>query len=245
MLLKVLIVEDNKAHMDALCKILKDLNRDLQVYCAYNLAEAFRLALEQHINLFLVDIILKTDKPGDVSGLNFVREVRDISKYKFTPVIFITSLEDPKLYSYRQLHCFGYIEKPFSVEQVRTTVLDALEFPTKEDDERYVYFRKDGIVYSKCIKEIIHIENSKRKIVIYCINDKLEIPYKTCEEILKELDSDLFVQCSRYDIINRKYIEQIDYINRFVKMKYTEAPVEIGVIMKKSFKQRMEDGYLH
>lgn len=245
MLLKVLIVEDNKAHMDALCKILKDLNRDLQVYCANDLTEAFHLALEQHINLFLVDIILKTDKPGDVSGLNFVREIRNISKYKFTPVIFITSLEDPKLYSYSQLHCFGYIEKPFSVEQVKTTVLDALEFPAKEDDERYVYFRKDGIVYSKCIKEIVHIENSKRKIVIHCINDKLEIPYKTCEEILKELDSDLFVQCSRYDIINRKYIEQIDYTNRFVKMKYTEAPVEIGVIMKKSFKQRMEDGYLH
>ena len=245
MLLKVLIVEDNKAHMEALCKILKDLNRDLQVYCAQDLAEALRLALEQRINLFLVDIILKTDKPGDVSGLNFVREIRDIIKYRFTPVIFITSLEDPKLYSYSQLHCFGYIEKPFSVEQVKNTVMDALEFPAKADDERYVYFRKDGIVYSKCIKEIVHIENGKRRLVIHCINDELEIPYKTCEEILKELDSDLFVQCSRYDIINIKYIEQIDYTNRFVKMKYKEAPVEIGAIMKKSFRQRMEDGYLH
>ena len=245
MLLKVLIVEDNKAHMDALCKILKCLNRDLQVYCAYDMAEAFNLVLEQHINLFLVDIILKTDKPGDVSGLNFVREIRGISKYRFTPVIFITSLEDPRLYAYSQLHCFGYIEKPFAVEQVKNIVRDALEFPMREEEEKYVYFRKEGIVYSKCIKEIVHIENGKRRLVIHCINDELVIPHKTCEEILKELDSELFVQCSRYDIINRKHIEQIDYTNRFVKMKYKEAPVEIGAIMKKSFKQRMEDGYLH
>jgi len=239
--LKVLIVEDNKAHADALDKIIRDLNRDLQVYFAYDLEEAFQVVLEQHINLFLVDIILKNDKPGDVSGLNFVREIRNITKYKFVPVIFITSLEDPRLYSYSQLHCFKYIEKPFDEVQVRKAVLEALEFPVMEDEERYIYFRKDGVVYSKCIKEIVHIENSKRRIVVQCVNDRLEIAYKTCEEILKELDSEMFIQCSRYDIVNKKYIDYIDYANRFVKMKYIKNPVEIGIVMKKAFKKRMED----
>lgn len=238
--LKVLIVEDNKAHMEALDKIVKSLNRDLQVYYAHDLETAFHLVLEQHINLFLVDIILKTDKPGDVSGLNLVREIRGILRYKFVPIIFITSLEDPELYSYSQLHCFKYIEKPFDVEQVKKTILEALEFPCRNDDERYVYFRKDGVVYSKCIKEIVRIESSKRKIVIHCTNDRLEIPYKTCEEILQELDSDVFIQCSRYDIINKNYIEHIDYVNRFVKMKYTENPIEIGIIMRKTFRKKME-----
>lgn len=239
---KILVIEDNKAHMEALCKILNDLHKDIQIYCAYDVEKAFQISLEQHIHLFLVDIILNTQKPGDVSGLNFVREIRGISKYKFTPLIFITSLEDPKLYSYSQLHCFGYIEKPFSVAQVRDTVLSALDFPTKADDERFVYFRKDGIVYSKCIKDIIYIESSRRKIIIHCINDELEIPYKTCEEILRELDSELFIQCSRYGIINRKYIEQIDYTNRFIKLRHIDNPIEIGIIMKKAFKQRIDNG---
>lgn len=189
-----------------------------------------------------IDIILNTKKPGDVSGLDFAREIRGISKYKFTPLVFITSLEDPKLYSYSQLHCYGYIEKPFSVAQVKDIILGALEFPVKEDDDRYVYFRKDGIVYSVYIKEIIYIESSRRKITIHCVNDELEIPYRTCGEILQELDSKSFVQCSRYCIVNKKYIKQIDYTNRFIKLRNVDAPIEIGIIVKKSFKQSVENG---
>lgn len=238
---KVLIVEDNKVHIDALQKILTDLNRDLLIYCASDIQSALQIALEQHIHLFLVDIVLDAQKPGDVSGLNLVREIRGITKYKFTPLIFLTSLEDPKLYAYSQLHCFGYIEKPFGCEQVRETVLAALEFPVKEEDDRCVYFRKDGIVYSVYVKDIIYIESSKRKLKIYCVNDELEIPYRTCEEILKDMDSASFIQCSRYCIINKNYIEQIDYTNRFVKLKNIEKPIEIGAIMKKAFKRRLED----
>ncbi len=88
---------------------------------------------------------------------------------------------------------------------------------------------------------MIYIENSRRKIKIFCVNDELEIPYKTSEDILRELDSDLFVQCSRYCIINKRYIEQIDYANRFIKLKHIDKPVEIGVIMQKAFKKRLED----
>ncbi|MDE6627054.1 MAG: LytTR family transcriptional regulator DNA-binding domain-containing protein [Lachnospiraceae bacterium] len=237
----ILIVEDNETHMNALYAIIEELHKDVRVYCANSIEKAFQLALEYHIHLFLIDIILNTKKPGDVSGLSFAKEIRGVVKYKFTPLVFITSLEDPKLYSYSQLHCLGYIEKPFSVAQVRDTILDALEFPVREEDDRYAYFRKDGIVYSVYIKDIIYIQSIRRKIKIFCVNDELEIPYKTCGEILKELNSKSFIACSRYCIVNRKYIEQIDYVNRYIKLKYINSPVEIGVVMKKAFKEKMDD----
>ena len=241
MLRNVLIIEDKKSHMDALCKIISELNKDIIIYTAFNAERAYQISMEYHIHLFLVDIILQPEKPGDVLGLSFAREIREIKKYRFTPLIFVTSLEDPKLYSYSQLHCFGYIEKPYDVEQVKKLVSRALEFPVEDDDERYVYFRKDGIVYSKCIKEIIYIENSRRKVVIHCKNDVLEIPYKTCDEILKEVDSGQFVQCSRYTIINKKYVEEIDYTNRYLKLSGIGELIEIGVIMKKQFRNIMEN----
>ncbi len=241
MIQKILIIEDNKIHMDTLKKIIEDLSGDLQIYCASNVKDAYQIALEEHIHLFIVDIILNVKKPGDISGLNFAREIREISKYKFTPLVFITSLEDPKLYSYSRLHCFSYIEKPFSVSRVCDTVSNALEFPLNENTQKCIYFRKDRIVYSVCIKDIVYIEISRRKIIIHCIHDDLEIPYITCEEILRELDSNSFIQCSRYCIVNRKYIEQIDYTNRYIKLKNIENPIEIGVIMKKTFRYRMEN----
>lgn len=242
MIRKILIIEDNETHMDTLRKIIEDLPRNIQLYCASDAKEAFQLALEHQIHLFLIDIILNMQKPGDVSGLNFAREIREISKYKYTPLIFVTSLEDPKLYSYSQLHCFGYIEKPFSVTQVRDTILSALDFPVNDNDERSIYFRKDRIVHSVCVKDIVYIEISRRKIKIHCVYDELEIPYVTCEEILQKLDSNSFIQCSRYCIVNRKYIEQIDYTNRFIKLKHVDSPIEMGIIMKKAFKNRVDNG---
>jgi len=235
----ILILEDKEAHREALHKILSALAENITIYLAANVQKAYQIAMENHIHLFLLDIILRPEKPGDVLGLRFAQEIRAVKRYQFTPLIFITSLEDPKLYSYSQLHCLGYIEKPFSPEQVQRTVQMALRFPVEDDAERFVYFRKDGIVYAKCIKDIIYVENARRKVVIHCKKDVLEIPYKTCEEIMSEIDSRLFIQCSRYTIINKNYIEEIDYANRYIKLRYVESPVEIGVTMKNRLKERL------
>lgn len=239
---KVLILEDNKVHMNALYTILEELQSDLIIYCASDTDTAYTIAMNQHIHLFLVDIILNSKKPGDIAGLKFVQEIRNIKKYEFVPVIFVTSLEDPKLYSFSQLHCFDYIEKPFSVTRVREVVSKALRFPLQESENKFVYFRKDGIVYSKSVKEIIYIEISRRKIIVHCANDELEIPYRTHDEIMAELDSDLFVRCSRYIIANRRYIEEIDYVNRYMRLKNISEPVEIGIILKKELKNKLKNG---
>lgn len=237
----ILIVEDNEAHMNALMKIIKDLHQDVKVYCAANIDDAYSLALKYSIHLFLVDIILDTKNPGDVSGLKFATKMRGFVQYKYIPLVFITSLEDPKLFSYSELNCLGYIEKPFSVEQVRNVIKKALDFPIKEDDDRFVHFRKEGITYSVHIKNIVYIENSRRKIRIVCVNDELEIPYITCKQILEELNSKSFIPCSRYCIVNKKYVVQTDYANRYVKLRHVDELIEIGIIMKKSFKERMEE----
>ena len=237
----ILIVEDNEAHMNALLKIINDLHQDVKVYCVANIDDAYLLALKYSIHLFLVDIILDTKNPGDVSGLKFATKMRGFVQYKYVPLVFITSLEDPKLFSYSELNCLGYIEKPFSVEQVRNVIVKALDFPIKEDDDRFVHFRKDGITYSVYIKDIIYIQNSRRKIKIVCVNDELEIPYVTCKQILEELNSKSFIPCSRYCIVNRKYVVQTDYANRYVKLRHVDNLIEIGIIMKKSFKEWMEE----
>ena len=125
--------------------------------------------------------------------------------------------------------------------QVRKAILKALEFPITNDLERFVYFRKDGIVYGKCIKDIVYIESMRRRIKIYCRNDILEIPYKTCKDILKDLDSKLFIQCSRFSIVNRRYIQEIDYVNRYVKLQNVDKLIEIGVTMKKRFVEQIEE----
>ena len=236
----ILILEDKEAHREALYKILSDLAEDITIYTASDVQKAYQITMSDHIHLFLLDIILRPEQSGDVTGLQFAQEIRKVKKYQFTPIVFITSLADPRLYSYSHLHCWSYIEKPLNPEQVRKTVLEALHFPVNEDLERSVYFRKDGIIYAKKIKDILYIENSRRRILLHCRNDILEIPYKSCEEILEELDSKLFVQCSRHIIINKTYLEQIDFVNRYIRLKHVDDLLEIGTVMKNRLREELE-----
>jgi len=238
----ILIIEDKHIYCEAISKIINEMSLDTVIICAHTVEEAYLALASRRIHLFIVDIILDSSDSSDVSGLHFAEEIRKNSKYRATPIVFITSLEDPKGYTLSQLHCYDYIEKPFSVDRVKETILSALQFPVVPDDDRNVYFRKEGIIFSKRIKEIVYIESSRRKIVIHSIDDDLEIPYITMEEILSELDSESFIQCSRYAVINRNYVRQIDYVNRYVYLKHYEKPIEIGIIMGKSFRKRMENG---
>jgi len=236
----VLILEDNEIHMNMICNILKGVSPYINIFEAKDKKSAYEIAIENNIHLLLVDIILDVKNSNDVSGLEFVQQIRNIEKYSFTPVIFITSLSDPKLIAYSHLHCYGYLEKPFSEIQVKKLVLSALKFPAQENRIKDIFFKKDGIIYVKRENEIIYLESTNRKIFVHCVGDTLELPYQPMESLIKHLASNNFLQCSRKCIINRNYIESIDYTNRFIKLKNVEQMVTIGSVMKKNFKYNIE-----
>lgn len=238
---KVLILEDKEIHRKTLLRILEEIEEPVQVYSTDKIAEAYKISMENTVNLFLVDIILETEEKGDVSGLKFVDSIRKLPQYSFTPVIFITSSEDPKMHAFHELHCYGYIEKPFDKEEVKELIIKALKFPIQENEDRNIYLRTEGIMYSVKVKDIIFIEIGRRKMVVHTVNESITVSYMTSEKMLKELDSSDFVQCSRKNIVNKKYVEQIDFVNRYIKLKDMEEYIEIGSTMKERVKHEFGD----
>lgn len=236
---RIVVLEDDKVMRMHLCKIINDLNKDVEVYTASNLKDAYMLAMEHQIHLFLVDIILDTSNPGDVSGLRFIQEIRGKDRYEYVPIIIITTLEDPKLFSYSELKCYSFIEKPFDEAVVKENISKALRAPIACAEDRKVFFKKDGITYAMNAREIYYIRIKRRQLTVYLKNGEVEIPYKTAKEILKEIGSPFFVQCSRYNIINKSYVEHTDYTRRFVKLKNVKEPIEIGATMVKKFRDEM------
>ena len=67
------------------------------------------------------------------------------------------------------------------------------------------------------------------------VDGKLKLQYKPSKVILEELDSDKFLQCSRYAIVNRDFIEAIDIVNRYIELKDNFGQLEIGISFKKKF----------
>ncbi len=237
----VLIVEDNVRSLNMLVKIIGNIDASINIKAASNTETAYVLAMENDVDLFLIDIILSPRSHADVSGIRLANNLRSFIRYTYTPIIFITSLEDPKLYAYSEIHCFQYIEKPYDVGKVTQIVEDALKLPVEKCSSQSIFFRKDGILYKLGISEIMYIENTRKGRVIHAVNSDLELAYKPSKAILEELCSSKFVQCSRYTIINKDFIESIDEVNRYIKLRGRKEQIEIGIIFKKRFMRNVRD----
>ncbi len=237
---KVLILEDNDKTAALIKKLLEECGSPVKVYIEKDIERAYALVMQNRIQLFIIDIILNISQPGDTSGIRFIESVRSISKYKYTPVIFITSLQDPEIYAFRELHCYGYIEKPFSVEQVKKLLTEALACNLAGENDCVLHFRKDGILYPIQCSEIVYAQSTNHTICFYLINGtEFKISYKTCKQILEEAECDELVQCNRGTIVNRKYISNIDMVNGVITLR-GNIRVDIGIRYRAEFIEALQ-----
>lgn len=238
---KVLVLEDDHATLEAIEKLIHEMDENVLVCKITTLPEAYQTAVEHDITLFIVDIMLDNSIRNDVSGLVFVEKIREIEKYAFVPVIFITALVDPELHAYRKLHCYGYLEKPLLVKETKQLINQALKFQAPQKEEGTAYFRKDGIIYAVDKKDIIYTKSHGGRVTVMTGKDELVVYYRNCKEILKELDSDNFIQCNRGTIVNKAFINSIDFVNRIITLKNDYGILEISTKMKKNFMERMKE----
>lgn len=235
---KVLIIEDRWESREVLSRMVKEIDAGADVYAVDNEDEAYAVAMKKTIDVFLVDIILHPEKPGDQSGAVFAMNVRNIEKYLFTPVIFITALYDTKMCMFSTVQCYGFIEKPFDMDKTRNLIETAMRYHTTEIREKSFVFHVEGLIGTVPVKDIIYIESRRHKLHIYTTQEEIVLPYRTCKKVLEEIDSDDFEMCSRGTIVNMSYIERIDSPDRYLYLKGVEKAVEIGSSMKKKFMER-------
>lgn len=234
---KVLILEDNVHTLACLEQIVKECDNSCTVYSLTNLKDARECMLEHKVDLFIVDIILDRNAKGDASGLKFAESIRSIGHYRFVPLIFITSLMDSKFISYDKFHCYRFIEKPFDIQLVKETINDCMAFPGKNNQNKVVYFHKDGIILAIKLKEIRYAESMNHTLHIHTKkNDIIRIPYVTLKSFIQMVDDVEFVQCSRSTIVNLSYVKNIDMPNRIIQI-YNGDRIEIGSRFKDKMKE--------
>lgn len=226
---RVMIVEDDSSTRQLLAEIVRTVDSEADIREFSSMDGVYETAMTVHFDLFLLDIILKQGSQADMSGIRFADKIRTVEEYEFTPIVFVTSLEDAKLYAYSKLHSFGYIEKPFDVEEVKKVISSALRYLKANRSDNSLFLRKNGILYSVKCSEIIYVESVMHKLYFHKVNGEvMVIRYKTLKEILEEADSPDFIQCSRNLVINKEYVENIDSSNKYIKMKGIKEPVSIG-----------------
>lgn len=228
----VLILEDDRASLKALEKILTDYSGDICVHAASSYDEAKELlGADIRYGLFLLDVNLGGDNREDIGGILFAREIREQFRYTFTPVVMVTAVGAMEMQAYRELHCYQYIMKPFLPEQVREVVRKVLE-TEKQEEPPSITVKRDGVNYQVKCADIRYIEAIHRGVCLHLKEENWNVPYVTLKQILSRLPEGMFQQCHRMFAVNRREVEYYDTVNRIVKLRDCTDTVEIGVTYK-------------
>lgn len=228
----VLILEDDRASMEALREILMEYSEGICVHTAFSYEEAKKLLDEDiRFGLFLLDVNLGGENREDIGGILFAREIREKFCYTFTPVVMVTAVGAMEMRAYRELHCYQYIMKPFGPEQVREVVRKVLD-QEKQEEPPSVVVKRDGVNYQVRCGEIRYIEAIHRGIRLHMKEESWDVPYVTLKQILSKVPGEMFLQCHRMFAVNRREVEYYDTVNRVVKLKDCRDVIEIGVTYK-------------
>ncbi|MBK7629501.1 MAG: response regulator [Ignavibacteriales bacterium] len=110
--IKILIVEDDELNIKMISSFLKD---KYEIEAARSGDEALKKSVDDHFDIFLMDIGLKKE----MSGLDVTAKLRKTSEYKNTPIIAITAYalsgDREKILS---AGCSHYLSKPFTKQQL-------------------------------------------------------------------------------------------------------------------------------
>ena len=233
---RILVLEDLEVSRKAVVKMVKECGDDPLVYDFADVAGAFECTMENRIDLFLIDIVLKPTESNDFPGIQFAQTIREISKYATAEIIFITTLAGLEADLLRKVHCFDYIEKPLSRERVQKVVKEALrKLDMNPMANEWVYLRKDKVTYPIKVSEILYLESKDRMLNVHLKDEVVEIPHLSLKKCLDKIQSNEFLMSAKGIAVNANYIEFVDTTNRFVKIKGMDTMLDIGERMKESF----------
>lgn len=230
---KILILEDNDAAAEALINIIGNIDRSAKVVVFKNVSDTITSIIRECFDLFIVDIILDRKNPNDASGLDFIRLLREIKKYDYTPVIVTTSIADSKLYAYDILNCFRYIEKPYDAEQIKTVIEKALQMPRISVNDKSIHLRDKSVVQVFRADEIVYIYYNDRKLTVRNKDGISYFYYKSIKELKRQLDDSLFSQCNKNTLVNRSYILKVDIQKNRIVLKDNYGELVVGRIYKR------------
>lgn len=117
---RVLAVDDSVSLRRLVAATLTQAGHDVTE--ASNGAEGLEVAKKGTFNLVISDLNMPI-----MDGLTFIKQMRGLASYKFTPILVLTTEMDPeKKKSAKEAGATGWIVKPFDPEQLLTTIRKVL-----------------------------------------------------------------------------------------------------------------------
>ena len=211
---RILIVDDE----ETLCEVLK-LNLENEGYdvdIAFSAEEALMLDLKKY-SLILLDIMM-----GEISGIKMAKMLKADVTTADIPIIFCTArdTEDDMIMGLN-IGADDYIMKPYTVRNVIARVKSVLRRTSAHKGNNIVHADKPNILKV----DGLHLDMEFKR----CIVDGVEVKLARKEfELLAYLISHRGKICSREQILNRVWSDEVVVLDRTIDVNITRLRSKIG-----------------
>lgn len=206
----LLIVEDDEIQRRNLKLMFQELEMQINVFETDNLKDAMIIMNDNNIDLFYLD-----QNIPDGSGIELGKKIRKIDKYKLTWIIFLTSHVQYMLEAFKEIHCYDYLLKPYSKDEIKSLTLELIsgirknEIVSSVDENSSIIFNVDGLKLKLFIDQIYFIEVNLRTCFIHTKSGIYKVERFPLNKMLDKLPKDSFFQSHRAYIVNMTYASKL------------------------------------
>lgn len=159
-------------------------------------------------------------------------------------MIFVTGLEEPRAQAYKDLHCFGYIQKPYDVNEIHRMVKKCLTYNPVEAKAR-LHLKNDGIHVLFDTDQVVYVRITGKNLSVKVHGKPLtQYAYLTMKEIMEQLKSEPMIMCGKGLLVNGKYMDYLDQKERKLYLKDEAEPLKLTRAGLKENIHSITDGLL-
>lgn len=195
---------------DNLSRLITENYSDINVVQAYYLDEAYKLIKQYKFDLLLIDLNLP-----DGSGFDFAKHLRELPEYKLTGIVVITTNSYNILQTFKEIHCYDFLVKPYKNEEVKKIIKTFKDSntTTENNDNNYSIVTLDNKVKIKVYhKDIVFVEYSYKQCVIFTLKRKLHCKKISLVKLLEGFNCNKIVQSHKSFLVNVDHISEIEKV---------------------------------
>ena len=170
---------------------------------------------------------------NEINGVEVGRRIRDMYKNELTSIVYISWEKEYSMQLF-EIRPINFLLKPLQYDKIEHAVRTHLKISGLSS--RVFTYKKGHVVVMVPVKDIVYLENFKRKVIIHFADGRKDDFYGSLKEIyqdqLKHFDF-LFTHASF--VVNFDYIKTLNYNQLFLLNR--EEPLQISPGKKDEVRQ--------
>ena len=224
----ILLVEDDNAAAVLIKQCVERLSNNYHLTIFSNAAQALAWGKTHQIDLFILDIQLP-----DYRGTELGKQLRSMSEYRFTPILFTTELAGEELAAYREIKCYDFLVKPFNEQQFQQAVSAALEMGRNlVKPPAILRIEQKQFVFEYDLETVLYIESYGKRTVIHTTADgetvSDNISGYSLMRLLELAGPSHLLQCHKSYLVNPLRISKLDKRTRQLWLTGCDTSIPIG-----------------